>query len=227
MYGVVVLCLQALAVHAQSIPNLQMPSKLMTSPALLTSLRDRFPSRPASSSPKDGRELIFSWNPFSPPSSQESNKKRPAPPPFPNPEDNREILTMCKLSEDGSECEQASIAWSRDNPQVLERFGGYSGYKPGNCIQKGFAENYANEKHNIPFIGEIKTRHYRKSSQVQYKGTTYKEDLNLLAILDVRGSMAMIGLVACSAVAFAVGRFRSQASAKAEDPQPSYEALVA
>merc|ERR1712190_587855 len=144
----------------------------------------------------------------------------------PDPDDSKEIVTMCKLSEDGSECEQASIAWSRNNPNVVEQFGGYSGYKVGNCIRKGYPEAFRLEKHKIPFLGEITTRHFRKPAQVQYKGTIDKDALNLPASFDsisIR-TMAFVGLGACLGFALTVIGVRYHTSGK--DPQMIHEALI-
>jgi hypothetical protein len=154
-------------------------------------------------------------------------REPPRSPPGPDPNDNKEILTMCKITEDGSQCEQASIAWSKDNPQVLEQFGGYSGYRPGNCMRKGYTQVFDVVKHAIPFLGEITTRHFKKSDQLQFKTSVKDDSLTLLSAPDKTSTctMALICLAACLVAAFTVMRVRYSTWTQSEAAQQIYEAL--
>jgi hypothetical protein len=202
----------------------------MALPAPLASRRARVPPLPASP-PNSGREpssSFFFWkNPFGPPASEEPKSKREPSPlaPEENPNDKKELITLCRLSEDGSECEQTSIAWKPEDIGVVTQFAGYNGYKKGNCGRKGYMYPSDVQKHKIPFIGEITTRHYKKSDQLQYKSTLNTQDpqdpLTLSAALDAISTrtMDLISLVTfLGVVAFSVVRVRHYASVKGAEP---------
>lgn len=92
-------------------------------------------------------------------------------------------------------------------------------------MRKGYTDPFNIVKHNIPFLGEITTRHFRKSDQLQFKSTMQGEQLNLLTTPDTTsfGTMALICAVACLGAAFTVLRFHSH---KGQEPQQVYEALI-
>jgi len=120
---------------------------------------------------------------------------------------------------------QALIPWGDENQELVERFGGHQGFSRGNCILKGYTDNYDLKSHSIPFLGEIKLRHFRKSNQLQYQ-ISNPEHLEAIPDATSIRTAALMGLVACVGIAFAVLRFCYQSSAKGKESQLMKEALI-
>lgn len=122
---------------------------------------------------------------------------------------------------------QALIPWqnARETESILETFGGQQGFRMGNCITRGYTDNFDLKSHSIPFLGEIKLRHFRKSNQLQYQ-ISNPEHLEAIPDASSIRTAALMGLVACVGIAFTVLRFCYQSSAKGKESQLMKEALI-
>lgn len=219
MHNVIILCLLASAVQAQPIPRLQQPSLFKSPSAPLAS--PRLPPV------KAGPERFVNWNPFNPSS---KDGKKPRTPPLPGPVHTEEIITMFKESEDHQECEQAVFPWGHDNVDLVTQFGGYHGFRRGNCMLNGYPELYNTENHNIPFLGKITMRHFKKSAQLQFQSSVNPTELQTIPDAISIRIAALMGLVAFMGVAFATLRFCYHipvGKLMSKEPQPMYEALSA